>query len=122
VAVFAHSVYLQGVLLMPEADIIPELSAVIPVRRNLQRLADEAGLTMAELAARYVLSIDGMTCAVVGVETVEQMRENIRLFSKGPLDRVLVQAIADSVPELPESVLNPRKWSKRMPDAKLEKR
>jgi len=122
VAAFARSIYLQGVLLMPEADIIPELSAVIPVRRNLQRLADEAGLSIAELAVRYVLSIDGVTCAVVGVETVEQMRENTRLFAKGPLDRALVQAIADSVPELPESVLNPRKWSKRVPDAKLEKR
>lgn len=120
VAVFARSIYLQGLLLMPEADIADELSAAIPVRRDLQRLADEAGMTMAELAVRYVLSFEDVTCIVVGVETVEQMRENLRLFGKGPLDESLTRAISESVPDLPADVVDPRNWSMRMPDAKLE--
>ena len=39
--VFARSVYLQGLLLMPEARIRPNLSAVIPARRGLEAVARE---------------------------------------------------------------------------------
>lgn len=117
VGLFVRSIYLQGLLLMPEADIIPELQSVIPVRRRLSEIADQAGMPLAELAARYILSLEGVTCAVVGVETVEQMRQNTELFSKGPLDASITHAIDDAVPELPDEILMPNKWSKRVPDA-----
>ena len=117
VGLFVRSIYLQGLLLMPEADIIPELRGVIPVRRRLAEIAGRAGVSVAELAARYIQSLEGVTCAVVGVETVEQMRHNTELFSKGPLDASVVRAIEDAVPELPDEILMPNKWSKRIPDA-----
>jgi aryl-alcohol dehydrogenase-like predicted oxidoreductase len=44
---------------------------------------------LSELAVRYVLSLDGVTCGVVGIETVEQMRQNVAMFAKGPLDPAL---------------------------------
>ena len=108
--VFARSVYLQGLLLMPEREIPPHLRAVVPVRRDLETLAQAAGMNLAELAARYVLGLDGLTCALVGVESVEQMRQNLELFARGPLEPALTQAIAEIVPELPESVVMPTKW------------
>ena len=67
-ALFARSIYLQGLLLMPEDEILPELADVIPVRRNLQTLAEQAGMTISELAVRYVLGISGITSLVVGVD------------------------------------------------------
>jgi aryl-alcohol dehydrogenase-like predicted oxidoreductase len=118
VALFVRSIYLQGLLLMPEADILPELAEVIPVRRRLDALAREAGLSLAELAARYVLGLPGFSCAVVGVETEAQMRQNTDLFAKPPLDDALMRAVADAVPDLPEKIVFPALWSKRMPDAK----
>lgn len=110
VAMFVRSVYLQGLLLMPEEDILPELAPVIPVRRKLQALADEAGMSMAELAVRYVLAIEGVTCALAGVESVAQMRRNIDLFSKPPLDNNLLKAATAAVPRLPEKILTPYLW------------
>ena len=107
---FVRSIYLQGLLLMQEQDIPPQLAEVIPVRRKLAALAEQASITLAELAARYVLGLDGVTCAVVGVETVAQMRQNLALFAKGPLDPTLVQAIGDAVPALPDRVLMPNRW------------
>jgi hypothetical protein len=62
--------------------------------------------------------VDGITCLVVGAESVEQIRENARLVSKGPLDPALTRAVSEAVPDLPESILFPRRWSKRMPDAR----
>ena len=70
VAVFARSIYLQGLVQVPENEILPELAEIVPVRRKLQHLASRAGISLSELAIRYVLSIGGVTCLLVGVDTL----------------------------------------------------
>jgi aryl-alcohol dehydrogenase-like predicted oxidoreductase len=109
-AVFARSIYLQGSLLMSEQEIPSCLETAIPVRRELEALAREAGMSLAELAARYVLSLDGVTCVVIGVESVEQLRENLTLIERGPLAPALCAAIGGAVPELPDDMLMPNRW------------
>ncbi len=121
-AVFIRSIYLQGLLLLPEQEILPELAGVIPTRRRLETLAAEAGMSLGELAVRYVLSLDGVTCGVVGIETVEQMRQNLAIFAKGPLDAELRQRVEAAVPELPDKILMPNQWSKRMADVKRQEK
>ena len=116
IALFARSVYLQGLLLMPEEEILPELAEVIPVRRRLQALAAGAGMDLDELAVRYLLSAPGFVSLVIGVETADQMRRNVGLFSRGGLDRELRGRVEQAVPDLPDRILFPRNWSKRMPD------
>ena len=110
VAVFLRSVYLQGLLLMPEGAIPAALQGILPVRRRLAFLAAEAGLSLAELAARYMLSQEGVTCVLAGVETVAQVRENLAIFARGPLAPDLRAAIDAAVPDLPTSLLTPRLW------------
>ncbi|MEK6262884.1 MAG: aldo/keto reductase [Planctomycetota bacterium] len=110
VAVFLRSVYLQGLLVMPEHDIPPELRDVIPVRRKLKLLADVAGLNLAELALRYMLSQDGITCVITGVETVAQVRDNLAIFDRGPLPTDLLIAIDAVSIELPETTITPSLW------------
>ncbi len=118
VAVFVRSVYLQGALVMPEERLPVELDEVVPVRRKLERIAADGGMSLAELAVRYVLAIDGVSCEVIGVESVDQMRENIGLFSRKPLDPSTFEAVRQAVPDLSDNVLIPRNWTMRMPDSK----
>jgi aryl-alcohol dehydrogenase-like predicted oxidoreductase len=118
VALFVRSVYLQGLILMAEAEVPAELAAIIPPRRRLQAIAEQAGMTMTELAVRYVLGLEGVACGLTGVETVAQMRENIALFSKGPLPSDMMQAVDAAVPSIPDNIVMPYTWSMRMPDAK----
>jgi aryl-alcohol dehydrogenase-like predicted oxidoreductase len=110
VAVFIRSVYLQGLLVMPEDDIPAALRDVIPVRRTLAEIAGQAGMNLAELALRYMLSQDGVTSVLAGVETVAQVRENLAMFARGPLPGDLLSAIDQSVPELPDTLLTPAMW------------
>ncbi len=109
---FVRSIYLQGLILLADGDIAPGLAAVLPVLQRLRSLAADAGMTLAELAARYILALEGVCCGVVGVETVEQMRQNVAIFNKGPLDSSLMKAIIAAVPDLPDSILMPNKWPK----------
>jgi aryl-alcohol dehydrogenase-like predicted oxidoreductase len=110
VAVFVRSVYLQGLLVMPEDDIPPALRDVIPVRRRLSAIASGAGLGLAELALRAMLSREGITCLLTGVDTVGQIRENIALFNRGPLPADMIAAVDAAVPVLPETILTPSLW------------
>jgi aryl-alcohol dehydrogenase-like predicted oxidoreductase len=113
-ALFVRSIYLQGLLLMKEEDILPELSAVIPVIRSLQGIAREAGMGMTELAVRYMLSLPGVTSLVVGVDTAAQMRENAAVFGKGPLPADLRARVEQAVPDLPDAILFPGNWPRKM--------
>jgi aryl-alcohol dehydrogenase-like predicted oxidoreductase len=118
IALFVRSVYLQGLVLMAEKNILSELAEVKPVLHKLRTLAGNAGMSIGELAVRYVLSLKGQTCTLVGVETVKQVQENIALFNQGPLPSDLFQAVVKIVPDLSDSILMPTQWSKRMADVK----
>lgn len=120
-AVFVRSIYLQGLVLMNDEDTPADLTDVIPIRRRLRALATEAGMSLAELAVRYILGLAEVTCVLVGVESVAQIEQNIALFAKGPLDVELAAAARAVVPDLPEHILCPYRWAKRMPDAQVKK-
>ncbi len=111
VGVFIRSVYLQGLLLMPEPEIPQALRTVIPARRSLQAVAADCGISMNELAVRFMLSHSGVTCVLVGVETVAQVQQNLQIFEKGPLSSDVLKAIEAVVPELPKEILTPALWT-----------
>jgi len=113
VALFVRSIYLQGLLLMPEQAIPADLVEVIPARRRLEALARDAGISLAELAYRYVASQRGVTSIVVGIETVKQARDNLSLAEKGPLEPAMIEAVEKSAAGVPERILMPNLWAKR---------
>ena len=109
---FSRSVYLQGLLLMPEEKIKPGLADVIPVRRRLAGIAHEEGYTLSELCMRYVLSNPAIGSVLTGVDTPEQLRENVRLAASGPLPADVLERVRSCVPDLPESLVRPALWKK----------
>ena len=46
--------------------------------QQLEPLADEAGLTLAQLAIAWTLQNPGVSAAIVGATRPEQVRENVR--------------------------------------------
>ncbi|MFA5688101.1 MAG: aldo/keto reductase [Kiritimatiellales bacterium] len=100
---FIRSVYLQGMLLMPEDKIIPGLA---PYRRKLEVF----GIPLKELCMRYLLGFGERISILTGVETPEQLTENIRLASLGPLPPEIMQAVKTAVPLLDETLIRPKLW------------
>ena len=110
ITVHARSAYLQGLLLMPEAAVPTELAAVLPARRSLAALAHEAGISLGELALRFVLAEPGVTAVVVGAESVAQVRANAAYAQRGPLPADLAEGVRRAVPELPDELVVPHLW------------
>ena len=110
---FVRSVYLQGLLMMPEEKIPSVLAGVIPYRRKLAALAEENGMGPAELYMRYLLSFPEIDGVLTGVDNPEQLEYNLHMASGGPLDETLQQKIRDLIPELPELWIHPKLWPKK---------
>jgi aryl-alcohol dehydrogenase-like predicted oxidoreductase len=113
-AIFARSAFLQGLLLLPEADIPLHLRGILPARRRLEALACEHGLTLAELALRFLLSQKAVTSVLVGVETVAQLRDNLQLAERGALDERLLVRLTNCDLQIDTALITPRLWPSLM--------
>jgi aryl-alcohol dehydrogenase-like predicted oxidoreductase len=62
----------------------------------VQKLRDllPAGMTLPELALRFIASFRAVTCSIPGARRVEQVEQNVAAGSKGPLDAQLISALA----------------------------
>lgn len=100
---FIRSVYLQGMLLLPEDRILPGLAQW---RRKLEGF----GMPLNELCMRYLLGLEGEISILTGIDTTEQLKENLRLAALGPLPPELMRTIRETVPLLDESLIRPNRW------------
>ena len=100
--IIARSIYLQGLLLLE--DIPERLSAARPYVSEIAQLAASEHLTPKELAFLHVRDNDFIDVMIVGCETLNQVYENVRLFNKKEIVRVVLDR------EVPEKILNPSMW------------
>jgi len=66
----------------------------------------------AELALCYANSIDWIDGVVVGIETMDQLLDNIRIFGLPGLSGLQLQNIVENRPYVDEATLNPALWAK----------
>lgn len=64
-------------------QVVEKLRALLP-----------AGMTLPELALRYIASFPAVTCSIPGGRRVAQVEQNVMAGSKGPLDASLLEALA----------------------------
>ena len=104
---FIRGAYLQGMLLMPEEKIF--ISEVAARRKKLEAL----GVPMAELALRYLFAKPGRKSVLTGVETLAQLRENLRIAQLPPLTAEMIAEVEKIVlPPLEEICVSPWMWNR----------
>jgi aryl-alcohol dehydrogenase-like predicted oxidoreductase len=113
VAVHARSVFLQGLLAADEPSLWPRIDRVDPraIVALLSRLRREFGReSPADLCLAYVHGQDWIDGVVVGVESQDQLDDNLRLFSRPALSRAECEKLEAQLPRLPERLLDPAQW------------
>ncbi|MBX7255994.1 MAG: aldo/keto reductase [Candidatus Hydrogenedentes bacterium] len=104
-----RSIYLQGLLTMTPEAVKERLPRAHDASVRWHNLARSMGLTATELAMRFALTLKAPL--VVGVESVAQLEDTIRLSQLEPLTRGDIDAIADAVdPALTIDILEPKRW------------
>lgn len=107
--VFSRSVFLQGLFF--RETIPPSLEEFVSFQIKLKEICMKAGTGMAELALRFALSTDLIDSVLVGVERIEQLSENVRIWRKGRLPDAILRQIAE-LGNAPDRVNNPTLWEK----------
>lgn len=109
VAIVARSVLLKGVLTERHRHLPPHLSLLGLAAGQLQEVADNAGVSLPELAYRYVLANEPPHTALVGASTIEELDKATSYGRAGPLPQAIVDRIRQiSVGD--EEYLNPGTW------------
>lgn len=115
VIVQARSALLQGLLVL-EPALWPKIEGIdaYALLRRLDALVHQFNRkNIQDLCYAYCLSHSWIDTVLVGVETVEQLTENINLFSGMPLTMDEQAAVRSAVGYAPVQLLDPSRW----PDA-----
>jgi aryl-alcohol dehydrogenase-like predicted oxidoreductase len=108
--VFVRSVYLQGLLAQETAP--PRLAAMQSSLDIIGDLARRHHLSREALCVRYMLGVEGAASLLMGVETLEQLKENVALIQQGALPPELHRQVAEELPLLAADFLCPHLWPK----------
>jgi aryl-alcohol dehydrogenase-like predicted oxidoreductase len=74
---------------------------VLEAVQNLKPIADQAGLTMSQLAIAWVLQNPNVSCAIMGATKPKQVKENVKAAGV-KLDSDVMKAIDKALGNLPE--------------------
>ncbi len=110
ILIFIRSVFLQGLLFRNPETLDGELVKARPYLTALQELAQEAQLSVAELAFGFIRDLSSVDSLVIGAETRKQIGENIRLLNGPRVPEKTRAALSDLVLNIPQEVITPGMW------------
>lgn len=107
----SRSAFLQGLILMGESEIPPFLDKAKPMVRKIDQICLEVGLSRIQLALLFVKGQKEISHLVFGVDNLEQLAEDIRLFH-GDGDAALIGDIARRFQGLAADIVMPSLWKR----------
>lgn len=110
VTVINRSTYLQGLFFMDIAKAINRVPASDGYMQKLHQLADELQIPVQTLAFSYVLQENRIHYTLVGVDTLQQLEQNIALSLLSPLKPHMVDQIRSTFANIPVKLVNPSLW------------
>jgi aryl-alcohol dehydrogenase-like predicted oxidoreductase len=111
--VFARSVFLQGLFFLDPALLKGNLQEVAGYIEEIKVIASELGISVAELAAAYVNSLDYVDSLVVGADNPDQVKENLRLVNSRKLTPDIINDIEKRTAGAPGWLFMPSLWDKQ---------
>ena len=109
--IFVRSVFLQGLVFHTPEDLDPRMDFCGPYLDKYLQLCKEFELTPDVLALSYVLSVPGVTTAVMGCDTAKHVQANCSLFDKTvKLTDDQLKKLHDAFYNIDPRVINPSLW------------
>jgi len=108
--IFARSVFLQGLFFLESNNIPSYLEIVKKPLNELNKISADYGISIPTIAFTFVRDLKGISSIVIGVESLEQLKTNIKLINSPSLSDEVIKLICKKFQGLPEQVINPSKW------------
>lgn len=111
IQIHSRSAFIQGLILMEEDEIPPFLSKAKPIVRKISLLCNRHGISRIALAMNYVKQQSRISHLVFGVDNIEQLMENIKLFEED-ISVAVVDDIAKEFRNIEADIVMPSLWKK----------
>lgn len=109
--IHTRSAFIQGLIALNPEQIPPFLSKAEPIVKKIDKICSENGYNRVELAMAYIKKEEAITHLVFGVDSLEQLKEDIELFQKDvPLE--LLNQMEDEFKDIEAGIVMPSLWKK----------
>ena len=107
--IFARSIFLQGIVFLKPNKLPKKLIRFSKNIKKIQQICLENNLMIEQLSFLFIRDLDEINSVVMGVDTLEQLKQNKKLLSMPSLPISINEKILE-IPQLPDRLLNPSKW------------
>ncbi|MCB9362533.1 aldo/keto reductase [Candidatus Woesearchaeota archaeon] len=109
--VHVRSVFLQGLLFRSPQKLHPHFTGLKKHMEQLNNISAETGISIAALSMAFVLAQDGVDYMVIGVDSLDNLMQNLKDADTELDDRTLNHLRALKVHD--ENLILPTKWPKK---------
>ncbi len=112
IVVHVRSVLLQGTLARPASSWpdIENLDTQTVIDFLKQQTERYERHSIADLCIAWMRAQPWVDALVIGAESMEQLQDTLKLFSHQPLTQLQADELTQTIPEVPEQLLNPAQW------------
>jgi aryl-alcohol dehydrogenase-like predicted oxidoreductase len=110
IKVFARSSFLQGLILMEPDNIPSKLDAAKMYVKKYRTIVYDYGFSIEEAAMLFSYTHEGIYKVVFGVDTVEQLKDNLEIVKKADQFEACRKALIGIADGISEQILNPSLW------------
>lgn len=106
-----RSAFIQGLIIMSEDKVPPFLAKAKPIVRKIDEVCEKYGVNRVALAMSFVKQQKSISSLVFGVDTMEQLKQDIEYFNK-EIPSATVNEIANEFTEIETDIVMPSLWKK----------
>lgn len=111
VEIHSRSAFIQGLILMDEQRVPDFLSKARPIVRKIDELCKIHNISRISLAMNFVKQETNISHLVFGVDNIDQLKENIKVFNEN-LSVDLLDSISKEFVSLDADIVMPSLWKK----------
>ena len=109
--IHSRSAFIQGLILMEENQVPDFLAKARPIVRKISELCRKYEISRITLAMNYVKQEASISHLVFGVDNIEQLKEDIRIFQED-IDRDVIRDISREFSDIEADIVMPSLWKR----------
>ena len=109
--IHSRSAFIQGLITMKEDEVPQFLLGARPIINKVDMLCKEYNLSRIELALLYMKQFEAISHVVFGVDNIEQLKEDIKIFEKD-LSKDILLEISKDFENIEANIFMPSLWVK----------
>jgi aryl-alcohol dehydrogenase-like predicted oxidoreductase len=112
VQIHSRSAFIQGLILLKEDQVPSFLSDAKPIIKRIDKICVDTGLSRVALAMAFVKHESAISHLVFGIDTIEQLKEDIEIFNAITLSASQIEDIGKEFQDIKTEIVMPSLWKR----------